>query len=207
MTALRILAFALCAVLIYALYLPSANPPGRFLLQIRAEHEFNAAFWGEDDAHRIMERALWLYARQGELAPAAFASTPTVPVTDVNAAVANQMSEVVWRLFHNSYGQGFDALLLLATYRLAGLVQWLPWVTGFILIVCLDGYLVRIIRSKEFLEHSPMRFALWAIAATLALALTLLLLVLPGSIHPLVLGCLPLVLGTFVARAISHFHR
>jgi hypothetical protein len=52
-----------------------------------------------------------------------------------------------------------------------------------------------------------MRFALWAIGATLALALTLLLLVTPTSIHPLALGCVPLVLGTFVARAISHFHR
>ena len=79
--------------------------------------------------------------------------------------------------------------------------------TGFILIVCLDGYLVRIIRSKEFLEHSPMRFALCAIGATLVLALTLLLLVIPASIHPQVLGYVPVVLGTFVARAISHFHR
>ena len=87
------------------------------------------------------------------------------------------------------------------------MVQWLPWVTCFILIVCLDGYLVRIIRSKEFLEHSPMRFALCAIGATLALALTLLLLVIPASVDPLVLGSVPLVLGTFVARAISHFHR
>jgi hypothetical protein len=101
MTLFRILAFTLCAVLIYALYLPSANPPERFLQQIRTEHELNAAFWGEDDAHRIMERSLSLYARQGELTPAAFASTPTVIVTDVNAAVANQMSDVVQRLFHN----------------------------------------------------------------------------------------------------------
>ena len=202
----RILAFTLCAVLIYALYLPSANPPERFLHQIRTEHELNAGFWGEDDSHRIMERSLSLYARQGELVPAAFAGTSTVSA-DLNAAVANQMSEVVQRLFRNSYVQGFDAILLLATYRLSGLVHWLPWLAGFILIVCFDGYLVRIIRSKEFLEHSPVRFALFAIGATLALALALLLFVMPASVHPLALGCIPLVLGTFVARAISHFHR
>jgi len=203
----RSVAFALCAVLIYGLYLPSSNPPERFLQQIRAEHELNAAFWGEDDALRIMERSLSLYARQGELAPAAFASTPSVPITEVNAAVANQMSDVVQRLFHNSYGQGFDAVVLLATYRFAGLMHWLPWVAGFVAIVCLDGYLVRIIRSKEFLEHSPMHFALCAMGATLALALTLLLLVIPHSIHPLALACAPLALGTLIARAISHFHR
>jgi len=83
----------------------------------------------------------------------------------------------------------------------------LPWVAAFVLIACFDGYLVRIIRSKEFLEHSPMRFALCAIGASITFAFTLLLLVIPASIHPLVLACVPLVLGTFVARAISHFHR
>lgn len=207
MMLVRLLAFTLCAVLIYALYLPSAHPPERFLQQIRVEHALNAAFWGEDDADRIMERSLALYARRGELAPTAFASTPGVPVTDVNAAVANQMSAAVQRLFHNGYAQGFDAIVLLATYRLEGLWHWLPWVAGFILIVCFDGYLVRIIRSKEFLEHSPLHFALCAIGATFTLALTLLLLVVPASIPPLALGCVPLVLGTFVARAISHFHR
>jgi hypothetical protein len=207
MTLFRILAFTLCVVLVYTLYLPSANPPERFLQQMRMEHEINVAFWGEDHAHQILERSLSLYAQQDNLAPAAFASTPSVAVTDVNAAVANQMSDVVQRLFHNRYAQGFDAILLLATYRFSVLVQWLPWVAAFVLIACFDGYLVRIIRSKEFLEHSPMRFALCAIGATLALALTLLLLVIPASIHPVVLGCVPLVLGTFVARAISHFHR
>ena len=130
---------------------------------------------------RSLERSLSLYAQQDNLAPAAFASTPSVPVTDVNAAVAHQMSDVVQRLFHNSYAQGFDAVLLLATYRFSVLVQWLPWVAAFVLIACFDGYMVRIIRSKEFLEHSPMRFALCAVGATLALALTLLLLVIPAS--------------------------
>jgi Domain of unknown function (DUF4400) len=207
MTLFRILAFTLCVVLVYTLYLPSASPPERFLQQMRMEHELNVAFWGENHAHQILERSLSLYAQQDNLAPAAFASTPSVAVKDVNAAVANQMSDVVQRLFHNSYAQGFDAILLLATYRFSVLVQWLPWVATFVLIACFDGYLVRIIRSKEFLEHSPMRFALCAIGATLALALTLLLLVIPASIHPLALGCVPLVLGTFVARAISHFHR
>jgi len=207
MTLFRILVITLCVVLVYTLYLPSANPPERFLQQMRMEHELNVAFWGEDHAHQILERSLSLYAQQDNLAPAAFASTPSVAVKDVNAAVANQMSDVVQRLFHNSYAQGFDAILLLATYRFSVLVQWLPWVATFVLIACFDGYLVRIIRSKEFLEHSPMRFALCAIGATLALALTLLLLFIPASIHPLALGCVPLVLGTFVARAISHFHR
>lgn len=207
MTLLRMLAFTLCVVLVYTLYLPSANPPERFLQQIRIEHELNVAFWGDDHAHQILERSLSLYAAQDNLAPAAFASTPTVAVTDVNAAVAHQMSDVVQRLLHNRYAQALDAVLLLATYRFAALLQWLPWVATFVLIVCFDGYIVRAIRSKEFLEHSPVRFALYAIGAALALAFTLLLLVLPASIYPVVFGSVPLLLGAFVARAISHFHR
>ena len=86
------------------------------------------------------------------------------------------MSEVLERLFHNRYTQAFDALLLLAAYRLSALLEWWQWIVAFVLIPCVDGYLVRLIRSKEFLEHSPMRFALGAIGATLALAFALLLL-------------------------------
>ena len=80
MTLFRILAFTLCVVLVYTLYLPSANPPERFLQQMRIEHELNVAFWGEDHAHQILERSLSLYAQQDNLAPAAFASTPSVAV-------------------------------------------------------------------------------------------------------------------------------
>lgn len=207
MTLLRMLAFALCAVLVYALYLPSTHPPERFLQQIRTEHQLSVTFWGDDDAHQILARALSLHAQQDALVPAAFGSTPTVAVTDLNAAVAHQMSGVVQRVFNNRYAQAFDAVMLLATYRFSALVQWLPWVAAFVLIVCFDGYIVRAIRSKEFLEHSPMRFGLYAIGATLALALTFLLLIVPTSIYPVVLGCIPLLLGTFVARAMSHFHR
>jgi hypothetical protein len=126
MTLFRILAFTLCVVLVYTLYLPSANPPERFLQQMRMEHELNVAFWGEDHANQILERSLSLYAQQDNLAPAAFASTPSVAVKDVNAAVANQMSDVVQRLFHNGYAQGFDAILLLATYRFSILVLSCP---------------------------------------------------------------------------------
>lgn len=205
MTLLRSLALALGAMLVYVLYLPSAHPPERFLQQIRTEHALTATFWGEDDAQKILARSLSLYARQDDLAPAAFASTPSVAPIAGNAA-AEQMSAVVQRLLHNRYAQGLDALLLLATYRLSALLQWLPWVAAFVAIACFDAYLVRSIRSKEFLEHSPTRFGFCALGATLTVALMLLLMVVPCSIDPMLLGCTPLVLSTFVAGAIRHFH-
>lgn len=207
MSLLRILAFALCAVLLCALYLPSAYPPERFVEQIRIEHDLNVDFWGEERAHQLLQRSLALYARQGELVPAAFASTPGVAAGDPNAALANKMSEVLQRLFHNRYMQAFDALLLLAAYRLSALLQWWQWLAAFVLVACFDGYLVRLIRSKEFREHSPVRFALCAIGATLAIAVALLLFVLPASVYPLLLGIVSLAGGTLIATAISHFHR
>jgi hypothetical protein len=206
MTLVRILAFTLCGVLLYALYLPSAYPPERFVEQVRIEHDLNASFWGEERAHRLLEHSLALYARQGALVPAAFASAPGAPTTDANAAVAHHMSEVLERLLHNRYTQAFDALLLLATYRLSALLEWWHWIVAFVVIACIDGYLVRLIRSKEFLEHSPMRFALCAIGATLALAFALLILVMPVSVYPPLLGLVSLTLGTSLAMAISHFH-
>ena len=38
MTALRMVVFALGAVLVYCLYLPSAHPPARFVEAVRREH-------------------------------------------------------------------------------------------------------------------------------------------------------------------------
>jgi len=203
----RILAFTLCVALLYALYLPSAYPPERFVEQIRTEHGLNAAFWGEERARQLLQRSLALYAQQSEVVPAAFASSPGAAVNDTNAVVARQMSEVLERVFHNRYTEAFDALLLLAAYRLSALLEWWQWIAAFVPIACFDGYLVRVIRSKEFLEHSPLHFALCAIGATLALALALLLLVLPVAVYPLVFGAVSLALGTFLAMAISHFHR
>lgn len=207
MSLFRILAFALCVVLIYALYLPSAYPPERFVEQIRIEHELNVGFWGEERAHQLLQHCLALYARQGDVLPAAFASTPGASADPTTAAVAHQMSEVLERLFHNRYTQAFDALALLAAYRVSALLEWSQWISAFVLIACFDGYLVRLVRSKEFREHSPLHFALCAIGATLGLAVALILLVVPLSVYPLLWGSVLLALGTLVAMAISHFHR
>jgi len=206
-TALRILGLALACALVYGLYLPSAHPPGRFLEQLREEHVRNVALWGADHANRTLARTLALYAAREELAPAAFSSTPSVAAAADNAATAQQMSDVLQRLFHNSYARGFDAMLLLATYRLCLLAQWLPWLGGVTLLACFDACMLRLIRAKEFLEHRPVRLALCATGAVLALALSVLLLVIPASIGPVAQAGAPLALGLLFARALGHLPR
>jgi hypothetical protein len=204
MIALRILACAFGAAVVYALYLPAAYPPEHFLQQMRMEHGRNVSFWGEAGAEQILERSLSLYARQGDLAPAGFAATPTVPVTAVNAAVAQQMTDVLQRLWHNRYAQGLDAMLLLVLYRSSELLQWLPWLAGFVLIAGFDGYTLRLIRSREFRAHSPLRFALCSVGAALGLGITLPLLLVPVPIDPTLLGCAVLVVGVLTGRAIGN---
>jgi len=49
---------ALTLLLVFVLYLPAANPPERFLTQIRSEHTINASFWGKARAELILDRAL-----------------------------------------------------------------------------------------------------------------------------------------------------
>ena len=116
------------------------------------------------------------------------------------------MADVVERLFRNDYARGFDALVLLATYRVAALAQWLPWLAGFSLLAWVDACCVRLVRSQEFQGPSPARFALCATGAALVFVLLLLLLVVPAAIEPWVPAGVMLLLGMLIARAIRHFH-
>jgi hypothetical protein len=207
MTALRGLAVALAALLVYALYLPATHAPARFIEQLRLEHERNAAFWGALHASRILARSLALYGQRDALVPAAFAGSPDEAAPTADGALVQHMSDIVQRLFNNTYARAFAAMCLLASYRLSVLAEWLPWVASFVLLACIDGYLVRSIRCAEFLEHSPTRFGLCVFGAVVVLGGTLLMLVIPAVIDPLALGAAPLALGGLIARAISDFNR
>lgn len=75
------------------------------------------------------------------------------------------MSEVNTRLFNNPYFRSIDTLLALATYRFSAFVEWLPVLLVFMVAALFDGFLLRIIKSKEFLQHNPEMYALQACAA------------------------------------------
>ena len=51
---------SLLVLLVLVLYLPSANPPERFLAQLRAEHELAMAYWGAEPATRMLAIVLLL---------------------------------------------------------------------------------------------------------------------------------------------------
>lgn len=197
---------SLVSLLVLVLYLPSAHPPERFLAQLRAEHLATAEFWGAAPALRILSRALSVQdsARQATPVPSA-ADAP--PVNAVDGAVAREMATVNQRLFNNAYFRSIDALVLLAAFRLATLLEWLPWLLAFTVAVIIDGCFVRLIKSKEFLQHDPELFALYACGAIVTACATVLGFVVPITLHPLVMPCVPLVVSLLLSRAVGSFHR
>ncbi len=197
---------SLLVLLVLVLYVPSAHPPERFLTQLRVEHEAAAAYWGAEPATRMLDRAMRMQDSTAQVTPIPAAKDAPSPAS-VNGAVSREMSSVNQRLFNNAYFRAVDALLLLASYRLSTLLEWLPWLAAFVLAALVDGGFARLIKAKEFLQHDPEMFALYASLAIVTLCATVVGFVLPVPLHPLLLPCEPLVVGVLAGRAVGCFHR
>ncbi|MBK8358520.1 MAG: DUF4400 domain-containing protein [Comamonadaceae bacterium] len=197
---------SLLVLLVMVLYVPSAHPPERFLTQLRTEHEAATAYWGTEPATRMLDRAMRLQDSTAQVTPIPTAKDAPSP-TGVNGAVSREMSSVNQRLFNNVYFRAVDALLLLASYRLSTLLEWLPWLAVFVLAAVFDGGFARLIKAKEFLQQDPEMFALYASLGIIILCATVIGFVLPVALHPLVLPCVPLVVGVLAGRALGCFHR
>lgn len=196
---------SLVALLVLVLYLPSAYPPERFIDQLRAEHALMVEFWGREHAMRTLSRMLdWQAAVQTSPVPSPADASAANPV---DLAVAKQMAEVNHRLFNNPYFRSVDTLLALATYRLSVLIEWLPSLLVLMLTALFDGFLVRIVKSKEFRQHNPEMFALHACAAIMTACAMILAFVLPFTLHPLVFSAVPIAISVFASRALADFHR
>jgi hypothetical protein len=204
---IRVVATAsLLALLILVPYLPAVYPPQRFIQQIRVEAGLNASVWGEKRALRILARMLDMQTTTAHASPVpAMADAPIV--AGVDPAVASEMQQVNRRLFNNPYFRSIDALLALAAYRLSSLVEWLAILVVFMLAVLFDGLLLRIVKSKEFVLHNPELYALHACAAIMTACVTVVALVIPITLHPLMLPIVPVAISFFLSRATAHFHR
>ena len=197
---------SLLCLLVLVLYLPSAHPPERFLAQLRAEHQATAVFWGEAPALRILGRALGMQdsARQATPVPSA---ADALASTALGGAVAHEMASVNQRLFDNAYFRSIDALVLLAAFRLSTLIEWLPWLVAFAIAVMVDGAIRRVIKSKEFGQHDPELFALYACLAIVTACATVVGFAVPATLHPLVMPSVPIAISLLLSRAVGSFHR
>lgn len=121
--------------------------------------------------------------------------------------MAHEMASVNQRLFDNAYFRSIDALVLLAAFRLSTLLEWLPWLAAFALAVLADGWVVRLIKSKEFKQHDPELFALYACLAIVVACATVVGFVVPLTLHPLVMPAIPIAISALLSRALASFHR
>lgn len=198
---------SLILLLVCVLYLPSAHPPERFITQLSIEHERNYDFWGEQPALHILSRMLALHADAKEATPIAEALASSEPRSHVESAAGAEMAHVNARLFNNRYFQSIGALFTLATYRLSAFLEWLPYLSVFVIAAFLDGFIRRIVKSKEFLQHNPELFALHVSLVILIACGTVVAFVLPVTVHPLVLALVPIGIGTFGSLAVANYHR
>lgn len=206
---IRVVAIAcLSTLLLLVLYLPSAHPPEHFVERVRHEHGRTVAFWGEDTAQRILDRTLALQTQTATLSPIPTpASAPALPSASLDSAVGQEMTRVNQRLFDSAYFRAIDALLLLASYRLSTLLEWLPRCAVLTMALVADALFVRARKSREFRHHDPEMFALFASAAIFALCATTLAMVWPWSLPPPAWALVPIGVAVLVSRAITHFHR
>ena len=197
---------SLVLLLILVLYVPAVHPPERFLEQMRSEHQVAVEFWGAEPAYRMLDRAIRLQSNAAEASPLpALRDMPKSHGT--SQAVAAEMRSVNQRLFNNAYFRSVDALLMLASYRLSGLLEWLPWLIPLVLTASTDGFLLRVVRSKEFLLHDPEMFAVWCSLLIITGCATVVAFVLPVQMHPAMLAASPIAMTVLLGRAITHFHR
>lgn len=197
---------SLLTLLILVLYLPSAYPPDRFVDQLRTEHELTIRFWGQESAMRILSRMLDLQKTAKDASPVpSLASAPLPQAVDL--AVTSQMSDVSARLFNNAYFRAIDTLFVLATYRFFSLAEGLPFLLVFMAVALFDGSVLRIVRSKEFVQHKPEMFAVHVCAAIVIACATIIACVLPFTLAPSAFCVAPLVLSIFGNRALANFHR
>lgn len=196
---------SLVILLILVLYVPASNPPERFTSQIRLEHEAAITYWGEDAALQILERAVVMQSRAAAAAPIPKASDAP-PTDSLNNAVATEMASVNHRLFSNAYFRSVDALLLLGSYRLSCLLQWLPWLLAFAVATVVDGAFTRIRKAKEFMKLDPEVYAVYTSLAIITISGTIAGFLVPITVPPLGYPSMPLVFFFLCGRSFGNFH-
>ena len=197
---------SLLAMLVLVLYVPSVHAPSEILRTLRQEHAANARLRGLAHADQQLERAMRLQSDAAQSSPLPSAH-PTARSPGINGAIAEEMISVNRRLFDNAYVRSVDAVLLLASYRLVGLLAWLPWLAPLALAAALDGGWVRIIKAREFGHHDPELFAVWCCLLILVGCGSVVGLVVPVVVHPLVWAGAIVAVAALVGLGVGSFHR
>ena len=197
---------AMLCVLCIVLYVPSAVAPERIVEILRAVHAANAGLWGQSVANRILARMLDAQSATGSVA------TPPPATVDiggpgVDQAMAREIGQMSTRLFGAPYFRAFDALMSLALFRASTILHVLPVLVVFLGVASIDGLVVRVVPSREFVAHSAELFTASTVVGIALFALMIIAAFLPFSLGPMYLiACLLLMLFV-LSRAVANYHR
>jgi Domain of unknown function (DUF4400) len=194
------------AILCIVLYIPSASPPERFTEVLRAEHAVHRDVWGAAVADRILGRMLDMQQGTPPLSEPPPHAVQAGGQSAVDAAVAAQMAQVNMRLFGNPYFRSIDSLFALATYRLSAIMELLPLLLFFLVVVVVDGLVLRQVRAKEFVAHSAEMFGGSLVAAIVLGAMVAVSVFLPIRLHPMFFTLSLLAMLFALSRAIANYH-
>jgi hypothetical protein len=202
-TALKVVALAIaCAFFV----IPSLYPPGQFAALMHSERVRANDQWGESAASRIAARAgRWHTAAASFVDQASGSAQAAVP-SGTERALSAPLRDIGKRFFANDYFRSIGAMVALAALRLSLALEHLLLFVVFAVVVIVDGYVVRLVRSKEFVAHSAELFGASVLGVVVCVATAIVGLLLPTAIHPwFVVGC-ALVAVLLFSRAIANYH-
>lgn len=197
---------AMLAILCIVLYIPSAVPPERFLEILRSEHVVNERVWGDTTASRILSRMLEMQQVSKPLSEPPPSTVQVGHLPAVDAAVANQVSQMSVRLFGNPYFRSIDSLFVLVSYRVSAFVELTPLLLIFLVVVAVDGFVVRLVRAKEFIPHSAELFGGSVVVGILLGSSVVVAFFAPFQLHPMFVTLCMLAMLFVLSRAIANYH-
>ena len=195
---------SLVSLLMLVLYLPSARPAHAFLAQIRNEHAALTGFWGRAHAFVMLQTMLDLQAGSPHAPPLmASATVRSTPETKVQ----KEVSAVSERLLKNEYFLSLNALVLLATYRIAVILHLLPGIVPFLMAAVADGLVRRAVKGTDFSGHNPEVFSACVCGAILSACLGVIACVIPAPLPPPLMPALLGGLGVFANLGLANYHK
>ncbi|WP_395401150.1 DUF4400 domain-containing protein [Pseudoduganella sp. UC29_106] len=202
---IRIVAItSLAFLLVLVLYLPSARPASAFIAQVRIEHAALSSFWGSEHAIAVLENML-------EFQHASTPHPPLMPAQSADAKasnkVHNEVAAVGHRLLNNEYFRSLNALLVLATYRVAVLLFFLAGVAPFLTAAFVDGLVRRAVKGKDFSGHHPEVFSGCSCGVIVIACAIVIACVIPEQLPAILFPMLLVACGALASIGIANYPR
>lgn len=201
---------ALIALLVLLLYVPATLESAQFDALAVAQHARDSAWWGEPRVAPALAAARagapTLLGGIGRISPPP--RHPQPHDEDAQARpVRRALASIRKGLRENPYVESIDALLRLAHYRMHYTLLWWPLSVALLAAACIDGLIMRVVRSHDFRGHNPEMLGLCALGVVCSVYASLIAMLLPISLPPLLLASTPLVGCWLFGVGVSHYHR